>query len=270
LTPATGLVIWDTGRSSTGPLVPTAFTKVSSWTTIAKDAKPAPFRGDAVITNGRIAAVLRKSGASVEVYSVWPSGVEPRVKLQLVDKEGNPAKRLASVSVLSNDRGAVQLEAKYKTSKGSDLTAKFRIKRGEVMLEAEPGAGAHRLRIDAPSRFVVLPDFFADDILIDSRQITSEVVQLPSENFLIHMLGNGNSLAMCVFENREQEVQVKLSGKGQERVIAESEVTFGEGKKIWMALLDAPGIWQPTLSSRRGEQNPEARLDHAVPRSMAR
>src|SRR5689334_1799105 len=67
LSPATGLMIWDTGRSSTSPLAATAFTKVDSWTTIEKDEKPAAFRGDAVITNGRIAAVLRKSGASVEL-----------------------------------------------------------------------------------------------------------------------------------------------------------------------------------------------------------
>ncbi len=264
LSPTTGLAIWDTGRTSTGALGQADFAKVDSWTKVAKEEKSATFRGDAVFTNGRIAAVMRKSGATVDVYAVWPTAVEPRAKLQLVDKEGNPAKKLDAVTILDNDRGAVRLEAKYQSSKGSELTAKFRIKRGEVMLEAEPGTGAHRLRVDCPSRFVVLPDFFADDILIDPRQITPEVVQLPSENFLLHMTGKGNSLAMCVFENRDQEVQVKLTGKGQERVITESEVTFGEGKKIWLALMDSPGIWHED-EVRRGDASRIQKLDWKMP-----
>jgi hypothetical protein len=47
---------------------------------------------------------------------------------------------------------------------------------------------------------------------------------------------------MCVFENRQQDVKVTLSGAGARRIVTGSEIAF-EGKKIWVALLDAPKIW---------------------------
>ena len=47
---------------------------------------------------------------------------------------------------------------------------------------------------------------------------------------------------MCVFENRQQDVKVTLSGAGDRRIITGSEIGF-EGKKIWVALLEAPKIW---------------------------
>ena len=47
---------------------------------------------------------------------------------------------------------------------------------------------------------------------------------------------------MCVFENRQQDVKVTLAGAGDRRIITGSEIGF-EGKKIWVALLEAPQIW---------------------------
>ena len=47
---------------------------------------------------------------------------------------------------------------------------------------------------------------------------------------------------MCVFENRQQDVKVTLAGEGERRQVTGSEIGF-EGKKIWVALLEAPHIW---------------------------
>jgi hypothetical protein len=67
-------------------------------------------------------------------------------------------------------------------------------------------------------------------------------VELPSENFFLHLTGEGDAIAMCVFENRQQDVKVTLSGAGEKRIVTGSEIGF-EGKKIWVALLEAPQIW---------------------------
>jgi hypothetical protein len=48
---------------------------------------------------------------------------------------------------------------------------------------------------------------------------------------------------MVVFENREQEVRVHLSGEGEKRVFSASEIRFGKGRKVWVALLEGKGIW---------------------------
>jgi hypothetical protein len=102
--------------------------------------------------------------------------------------------------------------------------------------------GAAKLRVECPGRFGVLPDFFADDITIDAARLPLDTVELPSENFVLHLTGDGDAIAMCVFENRQQDVKVTLTGQGNRRLIAGSEIGF-EGKKIWVALLEAPKIW---------------------------
>ena len=56
------------------------------------------------------------------------------------------------------------------------------------------------------------------------------------------MTGHGDAIAMCVFENRQQDVKVTLAGTGAQRLVTGSEIGF-EGKKIWVALLEAPRIW---------------------------
>ena len=66
-----------------------------------------------------------------------------------------------------------------------------------------------------PSRFVVLPDFFADDILFDARKVPLDRVELPSENFLLHFTGKQDAIVMSVFENRDQDVRVTLAGNAK-------------------------------------------------------
>jgi hypothetical protein len=204
--------------------------------------KDAAFKGDAVMTNGRAMAVIRQRGAAVEVYSLGKEGPIARLQLHLLTASGTPAERLERVSLVENAKGTACLEASYKTLQGEGVTARFRVKRGDIAVQVEPGSGAGRLRVECPSRYVVLPDFFADDILIDARSIPPETAELPSENFLLHMVGNGDAVAMCVFENRKEDVKVALSGSGDQRKVTASEMAFG-GKKIWAAVLDGPHVW---------------------------
>ena len=75
---------------------------------------------------------------------------------------------------------------------------------------------------------------------------------------------------MCVFENRQQDVKVTLSGQGDRRIITGSEIGF-EGKKIWVALLEAPqDLAHARAEARRHRQGHPAGLDDAVPGPVAR
>ena len=211
---AAGLSAWDTGK----PGAPRA-----EWTPIARDQTPSSFQGDAAISNGRLTVVVRKGGKGAEVYA--PEGV-----LRAVLSAGS----VDRLSLVENGRGAVALEAG---------PVKFRLKRGDVAVEVEPGAGAKSLRVECASRFLVLPDFFADDILIDAAKLPLASTELPSENFLIHPLGKGDALGLTVYENREQDVRISLSGEGDARQVAASEIDFGKNRKIWFACLTGPGLW---------------------------
>jgi hypothetical protein len=240
--PKSGLAVWDTGEPSKEPLAPAALAGKNDWAALPPDKTADSFKGDAVLSNGRVAAVLRKQDSAVEVHAVKPDGAVARLRLRLQTAAGEPAARLERMALVENTRGSAALEATFKTAKGDELTGKFRLKRGDVTVQTEPGAGAGRLRVECPGRFVVLPDFFADDITLDAARLPLDSAELPSENFVLHLTGKGDAAAMCVFENRRQDVKVTLSGKGDERIVTGSEIGF-EGKKVWVALLEAPQIW---------------------------
>ncbi len=210
---------------------------------------PTSFQGDAMIGNGRLQALVRRNGGGVELRT--PDGL---LRALLAPAAG-PLERLALVE---NGRGAACLDVAWKTA-----AVKLRLKRGDVALEIEPGAGATRLRIDCASRFLVLPDFFADDILIDAAAIPGEKAEIPSESFLVQPTGAGDALVMTVFENREQDVEISLAGAGAERRIEASEVAFGK-KKIWVAVLTEPRIWH-AVELRAEDANRVLPLDWTMP-----
>jgi hypothetical protein len=239
--PKSALTVWDTVQTPV-ELTPAALAGKNSWKIIPADKAADSFWGDAVVSNGRIAVVLRKGDSAVDVHAVKPDGVPPRLRLRLQTAAGEPADRLERVSLVENTKGAACLDATFKTAKGASLAARFRLKRGEVSVQTEPGAGAGKLRVETPGRFVVLPDFFADDIALDAHKLPVTAVDLPSENFVLQPTADGDAIALSIFESRQQDVKATLAGAGAQCRFTGSEISF-EGKKIWVALLDARRIW---------------------------
>lgn len=240
--PKAGMAVWDSTQATSATLPAGALAGKLTWTAVAQGTTATTFRGDAVVSNGRIVTVARRQEAAIDVYALKPDGLVSRVRLRLLTAAGEPATRVARLALVENTKAGAYLDVAYSTAKGAEVAGKLRLKRGEVTLQIEPGAGVGKLRVESPGRFVVLPDFFADDIAIDAAKLPLAAVDLPSENFVLHLTGQGDAIAMCVFENRQQDVKVTLSGTGDQRLITGSEIGF-EGKKIWVAILEAPRIW---------------------------
>ena len=97
--------------------------------------------------------------------------------------------------------------------------------------------------VEAPCRFVVLPDFFADDIVIDATQIPVAKAELPSENFLLHLLPDGQAIVMTVANSREQDAQVELAGQDGGADDPPQRDPVRQAGKVWVAVLEAPDIW---------------------------
>ncbi|MBN1442259.1 MAG: hypothetical protein JXA90_06095 [Planctomycetes bacterium] len=230
-------------QPSAAPLSAAAIEEQEGWAVISRGEMPAAFEGDAVVSNGRILVVARKEDPAVELYSLGSGAAVLRARLLLLAEDGDPAARLERAALVESTRGAASLEVVYGSDEHPAIGAKLRIKRGEIAVETTPGAGAGRLRVECPARFVLLPDFFADDILIDACAVKPDSIELPSENFLLHLTGGGDAIAMCVFENSEQEVRTFLGGEGEARAATASEIRFAEERKIWVALMESPGIW---------------------------
>jgi hypothetical protein len=241
--PQAGIAVWDTMKPAESPLTPEALAAKPGWGPVPAEKTAEAFQGDAVLSNGRIMAVARKRAASVDVYGLGSGGAVSRARLTLVTADGGLATRLSQAALVEHTRAAACLEVSYKTAGGTEVAARVRLKRTEAFLQTEPKAGAARMRIDCPSRYVILPDFFADDIVIDPGKVPGDMAEVPSDNVLLHLAGAGESIAMCVIENKDQDATVAFSGTGANRAITGSEVAFSKGGKIWVALLEAPHIW---------------------------
>ena len=240
------MAVWDTVQSCAAPLAPEAIASATGWTRVGGETTATSFGGDAVMGNGRVVVAVRKDGKGVEVYYLGPGGPVSRVRLVPVSASGEPPDSLRRVALVENAPGGACLEARYVTDRGRNLVARFRLKPEEVSVEVSPGkgsGGAARLRVECTGRYAVLPDFFADDLGLDAGKIPVGAVRVPSDSFILNMTGNGDSVVVCVFENRNQDVRMTLSGEGDGRSFTGSEIAFGKGGRIWVALLEAPGVW---------------------------
>src|SRR5947207_13126019 len=97
-----GLEIWDTGKASAEPLALAAIESKAGWT---KAAESGPIKGDAVLSNGRITVVVRKSGAA-DLYS--PAAARARLILQ--GQNGEAVSRLDKITVTENSKGVIAVE----------------------------------------------------------------------------------------------------------------------------------------------------------------
>jgi hypothetical protein len=238
-----GIAVWDTLRPAEGPLAPEALAAKAGWAPVPAEKTAEAFTGDAVLGNGRILAVVRQQAAGVDLYALGGAGAVSGARLTLLTAAGEPATRTRRAALVEHTRGAACLEVSGTTAGGAEVAARLRLRRNEVFLQVEPKAGAARVRVDCPSRYVVLPDCFADDLIIDPGQFPGPVAEVPSDNFLMHLAGGGDAIALCVFESKDQDARVAFAGEGARRVITGSEIDGGPGQKVWVALLEAPHVW---------------------------
>jgi hypothetical protein len=78
------IAVWDTERPAVDRLTSADLASRDRWTKIPRNQKLSSFQGDAILSNGRVLAVLRKRGVAVDVYSIEPTATVPRVRLELL------------------------------------------------------------------------------------------------------------------------------------------------------------------------------------------
>ena len=231
--------LFDTTSHSPRALSSNSLSGKNAWVSVPRGALTHTFKGDTVLLNNRVALVPRHKGSGAELYGRGPLGMKLRAILSPTQK----VTKLARVRITGNSPGEVAVDATFEAPGGKAVTVGYRLKMGQTFVETEPGTGALGLRVKAPCRFAVLPDLFADDIVADATQLPAAKADLPSEHFLLHMLGDGEAIVMSVWNVAERDVRVALSGKGDKRVIESSEIPYGKKGKVWVAVMEGPGAW---------------------------
>jgi hypothetical protein len=284
--------LFDTGATAADPMPATAVAAKKGWKVLAEDDTSHKFAGDTVLLNDRLVLVLRGKAAGAELYAqgvgsplhvgadaTEPQKATPTDMKKTPDPMSPPVRRaavapvgaggaggsakLSTVRILENNPGAVMVEAGFQTDKGL-VRLTYRLTTGQTILELRPGEGVQTVRIDAPSRYVAVPDFFGDDMIFTAGQSAGPRLRLPTENFLLHFVEPGGCLLMCVWPSSRQQAAALVSGERAQRAIQGSEIDCAAGKSLWIAVLEGPGLWHEQAVSA-GEAPREMVLDWKPP-----
>jgi len=235
----------DTGSPSLESLPPAAIREKNGWLLLEEDDTGHRFAGDAVLLNDKLVVVLRQGGAEVYVRD----GATRRATLFPERPETGSRPRVASLGIIENSPGAVTVRAGFdmrdgqRGAPGEPLNVDFRLITGQSLLEThvhDPGAV---LSVEVPTEYVVIPDFFADDVIYDARNVPPPGIGLPTENLFLALVEGGNGIVACVWGSREQEGWVTAAKDNGSARINSLQITSAGGGTLWTAFLENDGIW---------------------------
>ena len=250
-------ILWDTGRVADGPEVD--LSRKPSWRQVSPGTTAHPLLGDVVVENGRIAVVFsrRSGGPLIQPKSAIVQGKDTS-RLVPVGQGGEPGTRLSQIEIRKNDEDEVSLEVLARTQDGREIRTAYSLARGQAYLECKPIRNAARMRVEAATRFAVIPDFFGADMVFDPRAYSQPTLIIPPENFVLDLLEGESTIVMSVWPTGDQEARLFLAGAKEDRRIGATEISF-DAKSVYVAILHAPGIWH-----ERRLQEPYADRDIAL------
>ena len=231
--------LFDTHAPSPKRLPAQALARRAAWALVPEGNTRHQFRGDAVFFNDKLAVVVRPRGGAAEVYSRTAGGLKHRATVGHVWVFSSSLDRVEKLSIVDNSPAAVMLEARFHTGKPASL--RLRLTAGEGILEIRPGEDAASVVTLTRTRYAVVPDFFADDLVFDPKKWAG--AYLPAENTFLGLLDGGDAIAMCVWESSRQDVTIARASQGKQRELCLSRIRCRKGKRIWLALLEGAGIW---------------------------
>jgi hypothetical protein len=239
--PSAGVQVYDANSASAAVQPGSALLSRTGWTQVAEDEITHTFKGDAVLMNDRIACVLRRGASGIEIYSMQPKEPVMRSLLSPLNEAGTAL--LSSVRVVENSAESATAEAGFVGSSGQRLVLRCELRAGGPVVQTEAREGVSQLRVGAPCRFAVLPDFFADDIVIDAAELPLASDELPADNIVLRLMPDHDAAVVTVAPSADDDIRVGLAGEGAVRTINHSDLRYGKEGRIWVAVLAGPAIW---------------------------
>jgi hypothetical protein len=192
------------------------------------------FQGDAVVENSFLTAVVWASKGKVVVSS-------KNSKFEIGDSR---FKAISRCTVLQNTGDDVALEISFSTgSAGSDQSAVLAFSKTPIV-EIKPAETMKGISLLSPIEYGVLPGFVGDDLVLAPSQYPSDsTLHVPCENLFLGLLKGESSVLVMTWPKGKQQMRLGLSKQGQEGRLIESIDFDNDGQSIYLALLEAPGIW---------------------------
>ena len=210
------------------------------------------FRGDTVLLNDRLIVVVRAQRCRRGGLLPDGHGLQNAAALLPLTASGGKPTSLEAVRILENNPGAVMLAATLQDAGGGTCGLQYRLTAGQSIVEVRAGEGFDRLLVQCPARYVIVPDFFGDDMVFGPEDLARPRLRLPAENFCLGLSDQGSAEVMCVWQSSQQQATAVPSSPGLldeepetpgAAAFAGWEIQAAKDKSIWVACLDGAGLW---------------------------
>lgn len=244
-TEASTVRLFDTGSTASESLAPETVSKKTGWKELKATELESVAQGDLCLFNDHMLLVVRQKSQGPEWY--YPLG-DQMVKgptLIPTGADGDRAKGTTAVQIIENTPDHIRIGVTSKTVSGRTISSRYLLGKNAPYVETQPGDGTEAIEVVVNSRHAVLPDIFAEDLLVDPAACQSSRVRFPSENMVLQFADGGNAIVMCAWPSTEQTVSMTLDGEGANRMFTSTGVGYEKkaGASVWVAVLAAPQIW---------------------------
>jgi hypothetical protein len=200
------------------------------------------FQGDAVIETGQLAAVFWSVKGEVVLYSKTSPGRKV-VEFAPLQTRGKST-RISRCSILQNtgDDAALEVSFSAEGMKG-DFSAVLAFGKTEIV-EIKPARSMKGISLLSPLAYGIVPDFIGDDLIFGAGQYPAiDTLHVPVENLFLGLLPGENGMLVLTWPKGKQQMRLGLGKEGQNGRLIESIDFDNDGQSLYLALLEAPGIW---------------------------
>jgi hypothetical protein len=208
------------------------------------------FNGDAVVENECLTAVFSSRKGKVVIYPRDPAERQPkadsgqkRVEFIPLQLKRGPAS-ITCCKILQNTGDEAALEVSF-SAEGieENVSAIFSFSKTEIV-EIKPAENMKGISLFSPIENGIVPGFIGDDLIFDPRGYPSaDTLCIPSENLFLGLLKGENSMLVITWPEGKQQMRLVLDDEQPKSRLIESVDFYNDGQSIYLAILDAPGIW---------------------------
>jgi hypothetical protein len=201
------------------------------------------FEGDAVVENERLTAVFWSRKGKVVIYSKADSS-KKRVEFVPLQLKGKPAS-ITCCKILQNTGDEAALEVFFSGEEtGENVSAIFSFSPDLIGVEIKPAENMKGISLFGPIEYGIVPSFIGDDLIFDPRECPSiNRLCIPSENLFVGLLKGENSMLVVTWPKGRQQMRLVLENEQRQPRLVESVDFDNDGQSVYLAILDAPGIW---------------------------
>ncbi|HUU16193.1 MAG TPA: hypothetical protein VMW72_03500 [Sedimentisphaerales bacterium] len=200
------------------------------------------FKGDVVVENEHLTAVFWSRKGRVVIYSKTDLSKKRMefVPLQLKEKPAS----ITHCRILQNTGDEAALEVSFSAKQTEEkLSAIFSFDMTKIV-EIKPAENMKGISLLSPIEYGIVPSFIGDDLVFAPGQYPSmTTLHIPSDNLFLGLLKGENDMLVVTWPKGKQRMRLMLDSKKQESRLIESVDFDNDGRSIYLALLDAPGIW---------------------------